>query len=379
MRRGRVLSLLFVAICLQSTWASPPPGNDISQGLWWLYQGQYDKAIESFDRHIASHPDDPSGYFYKLGTDWWHMAQENDYDLGDIEKRFYKNADECSAKAKRMAAKANDSKTKAKAYLYWGGSEGMRGRLLVTKRRWVKAYFAGKNGHKYLLQALKHDPELYDAYLGLGIYDYFTDTMSGVIKALSALLIHGDRARGLQELETAIEKGEHSRVEAMVFLVEIYNAEENTPDKALPIARRLRDEFPKSPLMHLMELSSLYTMKDWAATKAGAIDFLRKCEKETPYYYRSGIRPARYMAGVACFWGDHNYDEALRYFQGNIDDGVDPSRWVTFAFLRRGQIYDLHGEREKAVADYNTVLSRPDVWGSWKEARQFQKEPFKFQ
>ena len=37
-----------------------------------------------------------------------------------------------------------------------------------------------RDADHYLRQAIDLDPDLYDAYLGLGIYDYFTDTLPGV-------------------------------------------------------------------------------------------------------------------------------------------------------------------------------------------------------
>ena len=83
--------------------------------------------------------------------------------------------------------------------------------------------------------------------MGLGIYDYFTDTLSGVQAVLAYLLIHGDKARGLQELQTAIDKSEHARVEAEMFLIEIYTSEENTPEKALPLAPRFTKNFLHKP------------------------------------------------------------------------------------------------------------------------------------
>src|SRR5262249_11615258 len=152
-------------------------------------------------------------------------------------------------KAQALAESTEDPKVKAKAYLYWGGAEGMKGRLLVTQKSWVAAYFRGKAGNSYLRKAVALDPELYDAYLGLGIYDYFTDTLPGVQGVLAYLLIHGNKKRGLEELHTAIDKAPHARVEAMMFLIEINMSEENQPEKALPLAKKLHQEFPQSPFM----------------------------------------------------------------------------------------------------------------------------------
>jgi tetratricopeptide (TPR) repeat protein len=353
-------------------------GDAISQGLWWLYQLQYDKAYAIFDQYTQDHPEDAAGYFYKSGTDWWHLAQQFDYALPKVQARFYENVARTIEKANTTAASTKDRKIKARAYLYRGGAEGMRGRWLVTQKQWVKAYFAGKNGDHFLKLALKYDPTLYDAYMGLGIYDYFTDTLGGVQKALAALLVHGDRARGLKELHTAIEKGQRARVEAMIFLIEIYTSEERTPEKALPLTRELREEFPQSPAMHLAEVMALYSMKDWDAMTPSALEFLDRSEKETPYYTHEGIRPALYVLAIAEFWGHKNPETSLPYINRIFEGGVDSSRWVTFAYLRRGQIHDLHGERQEAIEDYRRVLDRQDFWGAHREAHLYLNERFHF-
>src|SRR5213079_660888 len=107
-----------------------------------------------------------------------------------------------------------------------------------------------------------------------------TDTLPGVQGVLAALFIHGDRKRGLQELQWAIEKGRHARVEAQFFLIEIYTFEENAPAKARELAHDLRKEFPQSPAMHLAEVMALFQMQEWDAMAAEAKSFLEKSERE---------------------------------------------------------------------------------------------------
>lgn len=356
-----------------------PAGDAIRQGLWWLYQLKYEKAHELFNQYCQEHPKDPSGYFYKTAADWWQLAQQFDFVLPEVEKRLDEDFQQTVAAAKELMDSATDDKTRALAQLYWGGAEGLRGRWLVTQKQWIKAYFLGKSGTHRLRRAVRYDPTLYDAYLGLGIYDYFTDTLPGVQGVLAALFIHGDKNRGLQELQWAIDKSTHARVEAMFFLIEIYTSEENTPEKALPITRALRQEFPQSPAMHLAEVMTLFTMKDWDAMSVEAQSFLEKSEKEVPWFTREGIRPALYCLGVAALWSRHDPETCLRYMNRILNMGIDSSRWVSFAYLRRGQAYDLRGEREKALQDYRTVMDRVDFWGSHKEARRYLKEAFSFQ
>ena len=61
-----------------------------------------------------------------------------------------------------------------------------------------------------------------------------------------------------------------------------------------------------------------------------------------------------------------------------VSEGESSSRWLTFAYLRLGEVYDLKGDRQKALEYYNKVLARPHFWGSHREARQYLKEPFKY-
>lgn len=349
----------------------------LDRGLWWLYHARYHQADELFDQYCHAHPKDPAGYFYKTANNWWELAQKLDFKLPDVEKQFEQNYEKTEEVAQAMADSATDDKTKAQALLYLGGAEGMKGRWLVTQKAWLEAYFRGKSGNHLLREAVELDPKLYDANLGLGIYDYFTDTLPGVEGVLAYLFIHGDKNRGLQELQLAIDKGEHSRIEAMMFLIEIDMYDENTPEKALPLAQELRKEFPKSPFMHLTEITVLYRMKKWPEMTQEAQTFLERSESEVPYYTTEGVRPARYCLGVAALYGQHDLDLAFAYMSQLLKT-IDSSRWVSYAYLRRGQIYDLRGDRESALRDYRTVLSRNDFWGSHDEAQRYIQEPFKF-
>jgi hypothetical protein len=354
-----------------------PTGTALDQGLWWLYHLRYDDARRLFDQYAHENPKDPTGYFYKTASDWWQLAQQFDRRLPEIEERLEKDYQDTMRVADALLESNPDDKTKALACLYSGGAQGLKGRWLVTQKQWVKAYFLGKNGHKMLKKALKYDPHLYDANLGLGIYDYYTAILPGIQGVLAALFIHGDRERGLKELQIAIDQGEHARVEGMMFLIEIYTWEEHTPQKALPIAQQLHQEFPKSPAMHLAEIIEYYELRQWAKLKPAAQDYLAKSEKEESYFPKEGVFPAWYCLGITALWGDHDLDTAERYMENILKDPEQTSRWVTFAMLRLGQISDLRGERGQAMAYYRQVLSRPDFWGSHRESSAGLKEPYK--
>ena len=381
--RKIVLLALIGTASLAHAASTPPPGDALSKGLWWLYQLQYDKAIESYDVYIAQHPDDAAGYFYKAAAHWWHLAQAIEYPLSDVETQFNENIDLAIQHADEELGRLNckdaaQKKRAAEVYLFKGGAEGLRGRWLVTQTSWVKAYFAGRSGDNDLHHALKLNPELYDAYLGVGIYDYFSDTLSGFMGAMSAIFVRGDRKRGIEEIKLAIDKSPRARIEASVFLAEIYTFEENTPQKAIDVLKMPRQELPDSPLIYLMEITAYYQMKDWATVEREAHEYLQKSEGEIPWYTKSGILPALYCIGVAELWGKRDTESALKRFNRIMEEAgpTDASRWVSFSLLRRGQIHDLRGERKDAIDDYNAVITRQEIWGSHREAKDYLKTPF---
>jgi tetratricopeptide (TPR) repeat protein len=382
MKRGAVLIIaLGLGVSLVGALAAqpqPPPGDAITQGLWWLYQPQYDEAREKFEQYNIEHSSDPTGYFFKTAVDWWQLAQQYDEYLPDIQKRLDQDYQDTVRIAKQLYDSSQDPKVRGRACLYWGGAEGLMGRWLVNERAWISAYFAGRRGNKLLKKALEYDPTLSDAYLGLGIYDYFTDTLPGVVGILADLFIHGDRERGLKELQIAIDKGRHARVEAMFFLIQIDTWEENKPGDALALAKQLRREFPSSPAMYVAELTTLYRLQQWDALRAQGQQFLEFCQDGVPYYPRAGIRVANYCLGLAALNGKHNPDACLRHMNDILAQGIDSSRWVSFAYLRMGQAYDVKGDRPKAVECYQKVLDREDYWGAHREARRYLKTPFYF-
>jgi hypothetical protein len=50
---------------------------------------------------------------------------------------------------------------------------------------------------------------------------------------------------------------------------------------------------------------------------------------------------------------------------------------VSRAHLRAAQSFDLAGKRNDALAEYRVVLSRPNVYDTYEQARRGQKEPYR--
>ena len=110
---------------------------------------------------------------------------------------------------------------------------------------------------------LELDPSLTDAYLGIGIYNYFVDTLPGIVKFLSMFigLPGGSRTEGLRQLQLCAEKGELGRPEAKFYLAKDYSrANERQYEKSVRLFGELQQEFPHNPLWPMLIGSLHYRM-----------------------------------------------------------------------------------------------------------------------
>ena len=73
-----------------------------------------------------------------------------------------------------------------------------------------------------------------------------------------------------------------------------------------------------------------------------------------------------------------NFQEAQALFEKGrgATANQEPSRWGVWNELRLGQVYDLLGQREKAIQQYKYVLSFKDKWGFDEQAKALLKKPY---
>lgn len=347
----------------------PTKIDHLEEGQRSLYHLNYDDAKKNFELYIDANPKDPLGYFYKTALDWWRLAEDLEVSLPTIEKQFEEDANETIKVSRNSYRDAKTPKEKAVALLCEGGSLGLRGRWFVTRNQWGKAYSLGKEGNRLLKEALRLDPQLYDAYLGLGIYDYYTATLPGISGFFAKMLMNGNRQRGLEELKLTMQKGKYARVEAALFLIQINDSFEKHPQNALQLATQLREEFPNSPVMHMAEINSLCELKNWNQVIIEAQTFINK-------YSEIDRDAGLYFLGLGLFFGKKDTDASLNALNQILDPGNKSTQWATFAHLRKGQIFDETGNRKAAIMEYKIVLKRKDIWATHKEASKYLHRPF---
>jgi tetratricopeptide (TPR) repeat protein len=233
-------------------------------GLDLIMDGNLDRAIEIFRDIQKKDPQSPLGYLLEADAVWWRIyyatANLTDPDVfaaTDLPSTPYDAhfKDLVNATISKSEARIRAQQDVARNYLYQGMAYALRARLEGLRDRDLPTARAGKKMRSLLLKSLELDPNLTDAYLGVGIYNYFVDTLSAIVKILSFFigLPGGNRVRGLQQLQMAAEKGDLARAEAKFYLAKDYSRpNERQYARALELFQQLANEYPHNPLWPML-------------------------------------------------------------------------------------------------------------------------------
>jgi tetratricopeptide (TPR) repeat protein len=341
----------------------------VTRGLDALYMSDYDGAEKIFQESLRGRPGDPTLSLGLATAAWWRM--ENDFaDPGSPQEKAFVAA---IRRAIDDAKHAEGGDDKAEAHLCLGAAYGLRGRWEASQHHWFGAYFDGRRAYRNAQKAVKLNPELYDAYLGIGAFDYYVDTLSRFVRAF-VFTTGGGRAKGLTELQLAT-KGRFSGVAAKLLLVGIDWTFEKNPQEAWKTLEELNRRYPGSPLIESMRLIGLFHLKDAAGLKTESRLFLEKVDRGAPFF-RPADRPAgRYFLGL----GEQlsgQYEQAIVEYEAALKDVPANHRWRSMLHLFIGECRDLLGRREDALASYRQALKDPPLWGVPRYARYLLKRPF---
>jgi tetratricopeptide (TPR) repeat protein len=339
---------------------------------------EFDKADAIFKNLIQQDPASPVGHFFIGMVQWWKILLDIDDTSND--DKFYdmmdKVIDVCDERIERNSQDVE-------ALFFKCGALGFRGRLRANRGSWFKAANDGREALPIVWKAKKIDPENVDVLFGVGIYNYYAESIPEkypATKPLALLFPKGDKKKGIEMLQTAAEKGKYSSTEALYFLLQIYFLYDKDNTKALVYAKQLHDRYPANSFFYRY-VGRVYAASGfWTESEKIYTDVLAKCLAGQPTYTDYVQREARYYIAMALM----NYGktaEAMAHFKiteslcKKVDHEKD-SPYLVMTTLRLGMLYDLQGNREMAVAHYNKVRDMQAYLDSQDKAKEYLKKPY---
>jgi hypothetical protein len=262
----------------QASQLNIPP--QAAQAIRLMYSGKPDQAILLARELEAARPEHPLGYLIEADVLWWKIYcrwLERKYNTIDAwshqrapqpdDGAYLTLADKVTRLAEAGIAKSDT----AEMELYAGLGYASRARLVGLRYEKTATARAGVEARKHLLRCLELDPNMADANLGLGLYNYYVDTLSAMAKVLRFFMgiPGGDKRVGLRQLETAAAKGELTQKEARFNLAKNLRNYDRDYARALSAAEPLTSEFPENPLFLLLagDLAAKLGRNDEAALR----------------------------------------------------------------------------------------------------------------
>jgi tetratricopeptide (TPR) repeat protein len=176
-----------------------------------VFSDRLEESMALFDSLQSAYPDHPGPHFYKAAA---YQTWMSSFRFNGFQKELEKNVEEAIDKGtKRLRTKSDPW-----LFFYMGAAFGYRAFYKFRNYHWLDAYQDSRKSLNYIQTGLQKQPKLYDAYLGLGSYDYWSTAKSIVLKLLT-FLIGDKRDFGLEEIELAMQHGRYCRDEARLVLV----------------------------------------------------------------------------------------------------------------------------------------------------------------
>jgi tetratricopeptide (TPR) repeat protein len=348
----------------------------LKQGIEKAFNLDNTTARIYMQKALELDPENPTGYAYLAVI---HLfSYEMSFEPKDRDRNqelMLRNIGEAIAKGeKRIEKNSKDGQ----AYFAMALAK-------VVKVHWAihqKSYFLiaqeTSNIWDYLEKAKEGDPQNYDVYFLMGFLHYHIDYLSGLTRFISSIVITaGNRQKGIQELELAVQKGYLLKELAQAELSSIYLNFEKQPARALPFARELKEKFPNNyNFLFAMGniLSDLNRFEE-------AFDVARQIEGgilagKPPYVAQLQPRYNQLMGRILFIQGEH--EKAAEYFQKALKDtSLYNARVRVLAFVRMGMIHDARKERKQAEEYYSKALEVEGGEGAAQiEAKKYLNTPY---
>jgi tetratricopeptide (TPR) repeat protein len=233
--------------------------------LTQIYSGDLAAAIDSARKLQQDRPDHPIGYLLEeeaLSWEIWCTSAEFKYNMSYARHRAKLPADDhyldLASKIIQLSehhiAASGDNASTADMHFYAGMGDAFFSRLYGLRAETKLAARYGVRARERLIRAEALDPALADTDFGLGLYNYYADTLSSMTKMIGFFMgiPGGNKKEGIRQLNRAIDEGALTPVEARFYLaISLHNYDQKY-DQALEVSAPLEEKYPTNPIFHLI-------------------------------------------------------------------------------------------------------------------------------
>ncbi len=356
-----------------------------------FYILDYEGALDRFEKIAAAHPENPIATDYVIDTELFAEL----YRLGLLDTTLYAHDGflsnrhpviEDKDKTARIFALTDQALDQADKLL----RKNPKDVDALFARGWarsMKATYMGLVQHSFIsalhlaLQSrgddekvLSLDPDYVDADLVVGVHQYIAGSLPLAFKLMAGLMGEGgSKQKGIALLEIAGKYGVLTSEEARTALMLFLRREARYPEAA-DITRSLRVEYPRN---FLFWLEGANLMKD-SGNAAQAIASYRAAleQAKKPGYFPNAHLELAWFGLGDTLRGQHQTKESATAFAEAANQPGVSLELKRRAELAAGEQFDLLLNRDRATAEYKTVLRDGPDTPQAQDAERYLEKPF---
>lgn len=209
----------------------------LKSGITFIINQQYEKALADFRKLDVEYPIIPLGKIYLAAC---KIAEAFDLEIEYDSEFIEENLDEALTMAEELLD-ADGSNIWNNYYLAL--TEGYQSYYEAIKGNWLNAIPTGMNSINAYGICLSIDSTFYEAYIGIGTYEYW---VSRNTEFLDGLPFYKDETQiGIRKLREAVEKSSYNSYLAINSLVWIY-IDQQDYTAAIDLGKQAVVDFPSS-------------------------------------------------------------------------------------------------------------------------------------
>jgi tetratricopeptide (TPR) repeat protein len=286
--------------------------REIQIGLDKIYNFNWSDGTKVFNSLIRKDPQDPRGYHYKSVIYLW-------YYLGNFNEAYLDTFYNLTDKALELANEKIKTNHSAELSYLIGSIYYNKSIAEARSGNYLQALWMSNQMKQNLDDAVQIKPDLYDAYLGLGLYNFALSQIPITLEWAANLVgISADKEAGLMYVKKSAQKGKLSKIDAQFYLSQIYSRVIVDHPAAKELLNNLVRRYPKNLLFNFslawvdFELNDLNASTKQLKPVIASEDSLYPFVVSNSYYLMGNILYAQSL-----------YDSATTYYKLFLKDAVN--------------------------------------------------------
>jgi tetratricopeptide (TPR) repeat protein len=320
------------------------------KGLDFLYNQQFKAADEALSVVKRAYPSHPVSYLLSaFQLQWQNMPiDKNPKAL----KQYIEELENCIKTARQLY---KTEKYRKEATFYLLAAYG----FVALSHNYQKNYFdaanEAKKAHNFFVEGQGYKHENTEFLLSSGLYNYYRvqyPITHPIIKPAMIFFESGNKKVGLQELESASKQSVFAKIEAMVYLTNIYVKYETNFKKALQFSSQLYQKYPNNTIFAIKQAECLLLNADYTTAQG----LIQKISQKTD---NISTLASLVFEGFYEEHATNNPDKAIGFYAKALKIKMDErftKEYHGMAYLGMARIFVLKKDNSKAKAFYKKCL-----------------------